>query len=203
MNTVALSGTVRQTIGSKDAANLRRAKRVPCVLYGGENVVHFSVDESALNKLVFTPEVNGIELDLDGTRTLAMIQDKQFDPVTDRVEHVDFLEIDQDKPARTKLALRLQGQPIGVRKGGKLNQSMRKLRVKGLPAHIPQHLDVDITELDINQAVRVKDLKFEGLTMMERAEDVVVAVKMSKKAQEAAVAAAAGTPVDDKKGKKK
>jgi large subunit ribosomal protein L25 len=199
MNTVALSGTVRQTIGSKDAAHLRRAKRVPCVLYGGENVVHFSVDESALNKLVFTPEVNGVELDLDGNKTLAIIHDKQFNPTTDRVEHVDFLELKEDKHALTKLSLRLSGQPVGVRKGGKLSQSMRKLRVKGLPAHIPQHLDVDITTLDINQSLRVKDLAFEGLTMMERADDVVVAIKLSKKAQEAA----AGAATDDKKGKKK
>jgi large subunit ribosomal protein L25 len=197
MNTVALSGTVRTTIGSKDAAQLRRDKRVPCVLYGGANVVHFSVEESILNKLVFTPEVNGIELDLDGTKTLAMIHDKQFNPITDRVEHVDFLELKEDQPTRVKLALRLQGQPIGVRKGGKLNQSMRKLRVKGLPAHIPQLLEYDVTEMDINHTVRVKDLKFEGLTMMERADDVVFAVKQGKKVEVKTDAA------DDKKGKKK
>jgi large subunit ribosomal protein L25 len=197
MNTVALSGTVRTTIGSKDAAHLRREKRVPCVLYGGENIVHFSVEESALNKLVFTPEVNGIELDLDGTKTMAMIHDKQFNPTTDRVEHVDFLELKEDQPTRVKLSIRLKGQPIGVRKGGKLNQSMRKLRVKGLPAHIPQHLDLDVTEMDINHTVRVKDLKFEGLTMMERADDVVVAVKQTKKVEVKTDAA------DDKKGAKK
>lgn len=201
MNTVALSGTVRQNLGSKDAAHLRREKRVPCVLYGGDNVVHFSVDEAVLSKLVFTPEVNGVELDLDGTKVLAMIHDKQFNPTTDRVEHVDFMELKADKPARTKLSLRLSGQPVGVRKGGKLNQSMRKLRVEGLPKHIPQRLEVDITTLDINQALRVRDLKFEGLTVMDRADDVVVAIKMSKKAQDAAAAAAG--EADDKKGKKK
>lgn len=197
MNTVALSGTVRTTTGSKDAAQLRREKRVPCVLYGGENVVHFSVEESLLNKLVFTPEVNGIELDLDGTKTLAMIHDKQFHPTTDRVEHVDFLELKEGEPTRVKLSLRLQGQPIGVRKGGMLNQNMRKLRVKGLPVHIPQHLEVDVTGMDINEALRVKDLKFEGLTMLERAEDVVVAVKQSKKVEVKTDA------VDDKKVAKK
>jgi large subunit ribosomal protein L25 len=155
------------------------------------------VEESILNKLVFTPEVNGIELDLDGTKTLAMIHDKQFNPITDRVEHVDFLELKEGQPTRVKLALRLQGQPIGVRKGGKLNQSMRKLRVKGLPAHIPQLLEYDVTEMDINHTVRVKDLKFEGLTMMERADDVVFAVKQGKKVEVKTDAA------DDKKGKKK
>lgn len=201
MNKVALSGMVRTDIGGKYAAQLRREKRVPCVLYGGEKPVHFSVDEGALNKLVFAPEVNGIELQLEGRSTLAMIQEKQFHPVTDRLLHVDFKELAEDKPTTTLLSLRLQGQPIGVRKGGKLKQTLRKVRVKGLPVHIPQRLDLDVTELDVNQSLRVRDLKFEGLTLAERPEDVVVAVKLSKKAQEAAAGAAAGT--DDKKAKKK
>jgi large subunit ribosomal protein L25 len=196
MNTVALSGTVRTTIGSKDAAQLRRDKRVPCVLYGGDKVVHFSVEESVLGKLVFTPEVNGIELDLDGEKTLAMIQDKQFHPTTDRVLHVDFKQLDETLPTSTKLSLRLQGQPIGVRKGGTLNQTMRKLRVKGLPVSIPQHLELDIAGLDLNETVRVKDLNFDGITFLERPEDVVVSVKMSKKVVEAGKGDA---PADDKK----
>ena len=198
MNTVALSGNLRTSTGTKYAAQLRREKRVPCVLYGGENTVHFSVDEAALNKLVFTPEVNGVELDLDGTKTLAVIQQKQFHPTTDRVIHVDFVELKEDKPARARLSLRLQGQPIGVRKGGKMSQSMRKLRVKGLPAQIPSTLELNVAELDINQSIRVSDLNFDGLTLMERPGDVVVAVKMSKK-QEAATAEGA----DKKEAKKK
>lgn len=197
MNKVTLSGTVRTEVGTKQAVQLRRDQRVPCVLYGGDKTIHFSVDEKALNKLVFTPEVNGIELDLDGNTTLAMISEKQFHPTTDRVLHVDFLELNDNKPARAKLAVRLQGQPVGVRKGGKLNQSMRKMRVKGLPNSIPTHLDVDIAELDINQTIRVSDLKFEGLTLLEREGDVVAAVKMVKKAEVKTEGA------DDKKGKKK
>lgn len=201
MNTVALSGIVRKSTGSKEAAQLRREKRVPCVLYGGEQVVHFSVEEGALNKLVFTPEVNGIQLELEGRTALAMVHDKQFNPTTDRIEHVDFLELKEDQPARARLSLRLKGQPVGVRKGGKLSQTLRKLRVKGLPGNIPQHLEIDIAEMDINQSLRVRDLKFEGLTLVERPEDVVVSVKMSKKAQEAAAGAAA--VADDKKAAKK
>lgn len=197
MNTVALSGIVRTTIGSKDATLLRRDKRVPCVLYGGDKIVHFSVDEAVIGKLIFTPEVNGVELDLDGQKTLAMIQDKQFHPTTDRVLHVDFKQLDPNQPTTTQLSLRLQGQPIGVRKGGSLSQTLRKLRVKGLPVSIPQHLELDVVDLDINSTVRVKDLKFEGLTLLERPEDVVVSVKMSKKVVEVAKEG------DDKKGAKK
>jgi large subunit ribosomal protein L25 len=191
MNRTALSGTVRTEIGSKDAAQLRRAKRVPCVLYGGETVVHFSVDESALNKIIFTPEVHGVDLDLEGTTTLAMVQEKQFHPLTDRIIHVDFVELKEDRETRTRLAIRLKGQPAGVRKGGKMSQVLRKVRVKGLPADIPAFLELDVTELDINQNIRVADLKFKGVTMLERPHDVVVSVKMTKKPEEVVAPGAA------------
>ncbi len=191
MNKITLSGTVRNATGTKDAAQLRREKRVPCVLYGGEKPVHFSVDEAALRKVVFTPEVHTIELDLDGSQVLAMVQQKQFHPTTDQVLHMDFLQIQDGKEAKTTLSLRLKGQPIGVRKGGKLTQTMRKLRVKGLPSNIPPTLDLDIEELDVNQSLRISDLKFNGLTMLERPNDVVVAVKVVKKKEDPAAAAAA------------
>jgi large subunit ribosomal protein L25 len=197
MNKVALSGMVRTDIGGKHAAQLRREKRVPCVLYGGDKPVHFSVDESAIGKLVFIPEMNGVELELDGTKTLAIIQEKQFHPVSDRLLHVDFFELREDKPASTVLSVRLQGQPIGVRKGGKLKQSLRKVRVKGLPEDIPQRLDLDVAGLDVNQSVRVSDIQFEGLTLLERPTDVVVSVKMGKKVEVKAEGE------DDKKAKKK
>jgi large subunit ribosomal protein L25 len=197
MNKVTLSGTVRTATGTKDAAQLRREKRVPCVLYGGETPVHFSVEESALRGIVFTPEVRTIELDLEGSSVLAMVHDKQFHPTTDRVIHLDFFQIQDGREAKATLSLRLKGQPVGVRRGGKLNQSMRKLRVKGLPANIPTTLDLDIEDLDINESLRVSDLKFEGLTMLEKAADVVVSVKMVKKKDDPAAAAAA--PGADKK----
>jgi large subunit ribosomal protein L25 len=110
--------------------------------------------------------------------------------------HVDFLELKVDQPTNAKLSIRLMGQPVGVRKGGSLNQSMRKLRVKGLPVNIPQHLELNIADMDLNQSFRVKDLKFEGLTLLERPDDVVVSVKMSKKVVEAGKGDA---PADDKK----
>ncbi len=195
MNRIALSGNVREQVGTKDAAQLRRGKRVPCVLYGGQGVVHFSVDEAALRKVVFTPDVNGVELDIDGNKTLAMVHQKQFHPLSDRVIHVDFMEMKEDREARVQLAVRLTGQPVGVRKGGKLSQTMRKIQVKGLPAAIPAHLDVDVSELDVNQTIHVGDLKLAGLTTLGRQEDVVASVKMPKKVEEAAAATpAAGAP---------
>lgn len=191
MNKVALSGTVRDNIGTKHAAQLRREKRVPCVLYGGSDTIHFSVEEASLRKVVFTPEVNSIELDLGGTKTLAMVHQKQFHPLTDRVIHVDFMEMKEDREARVKLSIRLSGQPAGVRQGGKLNQTMRKLVVKGLPARIPAFIDVDVTNMGLNSVVQVSDLKLDGLVALGRSEDVVASVKVPKKVEEAAAAAAA------------
>lgn len=197
MNKIALTGTPRTNVGTKHAAQLRRTKQVPCVLYGGEKTLHFSVDESALNKAVFTAEMNGIEIDLNGTKTLALVHEKQFHPVTDRVIHVDFVEMSENKETTAFLSVRLKGQPVGVRKGGNLSQNMRKMRVKGLPSKFPSHLEVNIADLDINKSIHVGDLNFEGLTLMEREDDVVVAVKMAKKQEEAATgtpAAAAAAP---------
>lgn len=197
MNKVALSGSIRNEIGTKYAAQLRREKRVPCVLYGGEKTVHFSVDEAALNKVIFTAEMNGIDLDLDGAKTLALVHQKQFHPLTDRVIHVDFMEVFENKEANALLSVRLTGQPIGVRKGGTLSHSMRKLRVKGLPSKFPQHLELNVTDLDLNGSISVGDLDFDGITMLERPNDVVVSVKVPKKVEAAADAAAA--PAGDKK----
>lgn len=206
MNTIALSGTPRKATGTKDAAQLRREKRVPCVLYGGSTNVHFSAEESALRKIIITPEVNGVEIDIEGRKVLALVKDKQFQPVTDRIVHVDFLELDEKKETSARLSLRLKGQATGVRKGGTLSNPLRKLRVKGLPANIPTHLELEVTDLDLNQVIRVADLKFEGLTLLDRAQDVVVAVKMAKKKEEAAApgaapaaAPAAGAKVEAKK----
>ena len=194
MNKIELTGTPRTSTGTKYAAQLRRAKQVPCVLYGGANTIHFSVDEAALGKVVFTAEMSGIELDIAGAKTLALVHEKQFHPTTDRVIHVDFVELNENKETQAYLSIRLKGQPIGVRKGGNLNQNMRKMRVKGLPSTFPTHLEVNVAELDINNSIHVSDLKFAGLTLLERPDDVVVSVKVAKKVEEVAVVATAAVP---------
>lgn len=184
MKKVELTAAPRTIEGTKGAAALRRAKRIPCVLYGGQETVHFSVDEAIISKVVFSPDAHRFEIDLDGTKRLAQLHEKQFDPLSDRILHLDFLEMNESKPAKVSLSLRLSGQSTGVRKGGKLSQPMRKLRVKGLPAALPEHLDLDITELEVGQSIRVRDLKFAGLEVAEKATDVVVTVKAPKKEKE-------------------
>lgn len=195
MNKIALSGNVRETIGTKNASRLRRAKRVPCVLYGGSQTVHFSVEEAALRKVVFTPEVSSIELDIDGNKTLAMVHQKQFHPIGDHVVHVDFMEMKEDREARVLLSVRLAGQAPGVREGGKLNQTMRKVLVKGLPANIPSHIDVDISAMKLNQSIHVSDIKLSGLTILERPSDVIATLKVPKKVEEVAPVAGAAAAV--------
>ncbi|MBV6404094.1 MAG: 50S ribosomal protein L25 [Flavobacteriales bacterium] len=191
MKKVELTGAVRNATGTRNADQLRRAKQVPCVLYGGGSVTHFATDEAALGKVVHTPEAYRIELDLGGRKVMAKLQETQFHPVSDKILHADFIELAEDKPARVSLSLRLKGQPAGVRKGGKLNQTLRKLEVKGLPGQLPEHLEYDVEHVELGQNVRVRDLKFSGLELLNKPEEVVLKVSMPKKEAEAAPAAAA------------
>ncbi len=193
MKKVELTATKRASEGTKGAAALRRAKRVPCVMYGGAGAVHFSVDEMALRKLVFTPDAYRIELDIEGDKRMALLHEKQFHPVTDAIIHCDFVEMSENKEARVSLAVKLKGQSVGVKKGGILSQPLRKVRVKGLPGSLPESLEVDITNLELNHSIHVSDLKFPGITIAERLTDVVASVKMAKKEEEVAPTAAAGT----------
>lgn len=193
MKKVELTATKRASEGSKGAVTLRRAKRVPCVLYGGSSTTHFSVDEAALRKLVFTPESYRIELDIDGEKRMALLHDKQFHPVSDAILHCDFMEMSDTKEAKVSLAVKLKGQAAGIKAGGILSQPLRKLRVRGLPSALPEHLEVDITNLEINHSIHVSDLKFPGITIAEKASDVVASVKVAKKEEVATVAATATT----------
>lgn len=191
MKKVELTGAVRTTTGTKNADQLRREKQVPCVLYGGGSVTHFATDEAALGKVVHTPDAYRIELDLEGRKVMAKLQETQFHPVSDQILHADFIELAEDKPARVTLSLRLKGQPSGVRKGGKLNQTLRKLEVKGLPGQLPEHLEYDVEHVEIGQNVRVRDLTFAGIEVLNKPEEVVLKVSVPKKEAEAAPAAAA------------
>lgn len=193
MKKVTLEATPRTGSGSSNSNSLRRQGRVPCVLYGGDSVKHFHVDAKALGKVVFTPETYRIELDMDGTKTMALLHETQFHPVSDAPIHVDFTEMNDAKEATVSLSLNLKGQSAGVRKGGVLSQKFRKLRVKGLPSALPEHLDIDISGVELGHSMRVSELNFPGLTVMENADDVVLTVKMPKKVEEVAPTAAATT----------
>jgi large subunit ribosomal protein L25 len=186
MKVAQLSGSPRANVGKKDAKALRDAGQVPCVLYGQGTQTHFSVKDITIEKLVYNPDVFQFELDVDGKKTKAIIQEIQQHPVTDKVMHVDFLELDDKKPVKVALPVRLTGSSRGVMAGGKLMQVFRRLKVVGLPGELPDAMTIDITKLRIGQSVRVGDLETGGLKFVDAKNAVVVAVKMARGASKAA-----------------
>lgn len=158
MKTVQLSGSPRAGVGKKDAKAVRNAGRVPCVLYGTGEQSYFSVRQVDMEKIVFSPDVYQIELDVDGTKKKAIIQELQMHPVKDTVQHVDFLELDEKKEMKVAIPVILTGRSKGVLNGGRLQQVFRRLTVKGLPKDIPAAIEIDITPLRIGQAKRVRDI---------------------------------------------
>ncbi|MCH2223257.1 MAG: 50S ribosomal protein L25 [Crocinitomicaceae bacterium] len=180
MKKAQLSGSARTSVGKKDAKAVRNAGNVPCVLYGQGEQTHFSVRSVDMEKIIFSPDVYQVEIDVDGTKKVAIIQDLQMHPVTDKPVHVDFLELDEKKAVKLSLPLRTTGAAIGVMNGGKLRQPYRKLRVIGLPGAIPEEVLVDVSEMKIGESVRISDLKVEGVEFREPASAVVVSVKMAR-----------------------
>jgi large subunit ribosomal protein L25 len=180
MKKAQLSGSLRANVGKKDAKALRNAGLVPCVLYGTGEQTHFSVRSVDVEKLIFSPDVYQIELDLDGTKKMGIIQDLQMHPVKDTPVHIDFLELQDDKKVKVMLPLRTTGAAIGVINGGKLRQPYRKLKVLGLPADLPEAITVDITKLRIGNTVRISSLPAENIEFLDPQNAVVLSVKMAR-----------------------
>ncbi|MEJ6736067.1 MAG: 50S ribosomal protein L25/general stress protein Ctc [Flavobacteriales bacterium] len=180
MKSVALNGNKRAERGTSNANNLRKDEKVPAVIYGGKENVHFTVNEVKFNKIINTPEVYFIDLDVDGAKFKAIIKDVQFHPVTDRVLHIDFLEVDEKKTLTIKIPVKLTGRSKGVADGGTLKTPKTSLEVNGLPNAIPENIEIDITELKIGDSIKVGDLDFSGLTFLGADNAVVVGVKMSR-----------------------
>lgn len=191
MKTVSISGSARQNVGKKDARDLRLQGRIPCVVYGGEEQIMFTAAEKDLIQLFNKPEVCFVDLDIDGKKIKAIPQDSQFHKVTDALLHVDFLELRDDRPIRMAVPLLTTGNAAGVLKGGKLVKRMRRLRLRALPANMPENITVDVTNLDIAQDVKVKDLCSDKYQIMEDMTAAVVLVKSTRNAQAAAAAAPA------------
>ncbi len=180
MKTVSLSGSPRENVGKKDASKVRSEGRVPCVVYGGESQTHFSVDQVAFSKFVFTPDVFRFELEIDGKKVDAILKDLQFDPVTDQVIHADFLEIIEGKAVKMELPVRITGNAIGVRNGGRLATNFRRIKVNGMPADFPDVVSLDITKLRIGQSLRIKDIELPGVSILHNPQSVVVAIKNAR-----------------------
>ena len=180
MKTAQLSGSPRANVGKKDAAALRNAEMVPCVLYGQGEQTHFAVKRNDIEKIVFSPDVFQVELEIEGKKAKGIIRELQQHPIKGTVQHVDFLELNDAKPVRVGLPVRLTGSSRGVMAGGKLMQTFRRLTVVGLPQDLPEAIVLDITKLKIGKSIRVSQIEIPGVKFLDPANAVVVAVKMAR-----------------------
>jgi len=184
MKTVSLSGSLRESVGKKDAKKHRREGRIPCVLYGGKEQIAFVLQELDFNKLIFTSEVFLLNMDIDGTEHLAILQDVQYHPVTDKVLHADFLEVNEKMPITIKIPVEFYGNVPGVIAGGRLIKKMRKVIVKGLISEMPDTIKVDMSGLNIGDNIKIKDLSGDNLTFLDHDNAVVVLVKTARGIEE-------------------
>ncbi|MEA3503774.1 MAG: 50S ribosomal protein L25 [Bacteroidota bacterium] len=177
MKKVSLSGSLREDVGKKSTKKLRREERVPCVVYGKGEQIHFSVSDKELGKLVWSPDVCNFILDIDGKEYSTILQDIQFHPVTDITLHVDFFALSEDKEFIVSLPIETTGTAVGVAKGGKLFVNRRKLKVKGLLSDMPETIKIDISKLNVNNSINVAQLNADSkLLFMDPMGSAVVSV---------------------------
>lgn len=217
MKTFELKGTPRENLGKKMSKNLRKQGMIPAVLYGqepvalpytgkmnaGEKLVEigdgkgiivtdFSVSFDGVRKLIYTPEIHLVSIEMgDGRKVNAILKEIQFHAVSDAILHLDFQEVFADKPVEMHVPVKLIGHAVGVKAGGKLTQAMRKLKVKGLAEQIPEKLTVNVDHLELGKTIKVGELQFDHVELISPKNAVVCAVKMTRAAQSAAGAAAA------------
>lgn len=180
MKIAQLSGSTRANVGKKDAALTRNAGQVPCVLYGSGEQTHFSVKVIDIERLIYSPEVFQFELDIDGKKAKAVVRELQQHPVKGTIQHVDFLQLEDNRPVKVALPVRLTGSARGVMSGGKLMQAYRNLNVIGLPGAIPDAITLDISKLKIGHSIRVGQVQIPGLTILDPHSSVVVSVRMAR-----------------------
>lgn len=186
MQIFELQGELRNDLGKKATIALRNEGKVPCVLYGGEENVHFSVLEKDLQKLLYTPIVYIVKVNVGGKSYEAIMREIQFHPVSDRVLHIDFYQISEDKSVIMEVPVKLQGFAEGVQAGGKLSLVVRKLKVKAIPANLPGELVLDVTNLGLGKSIKVKDLSYDNFEIVNAKEVVVAQIKLTRAARAAA-----------------
>lgn len=184
MKTLAINVKERGNVGKTNTRALRNQGNVPCVLYGGEKQVTFYAHENDFRKLVYTPDTFVVELNIDGTVTKAIMQDIQFHPVTDKILHIDFLEIFDNKAITVSIPVNLNGTAIGVKNGGNLMFRRSKIITKGLVANLPNSIELNIEHLNIGMFTYIKDITVEGCELIAPGNSVVVGVKTARAAVE-------------------
>ncbi|MFY0604531.1 MAG: 50S ribosomal protein L25/general stress protein Ctc [Flavobacteriaceae bacterium] len=182
MKSITIKGSKRESVGKVATKALRNAGMVPCVIYGGDKPVHFSAEEKAFKSLVYTPNVYTATIDVDGQKLVAILQDIQFHPVSDKILHVDFYQLFDDKEITMNIPVKLVGTSPGVLNGGSLRFTNRKLKVKALPANLPDFVNADISKLKIGNKLFVTELANDAYTFMHPDNTVVVQVRTSRNA---------------------
>lgn len=185
MKTIAISGSPRENVGKRDAKELRYEGKVPAVLYGGKEQIHFAAVITDLKDAIYTPEANFVEIAINGSKIKAIIKELQFHPLTDVLLHVDFLQLFDDKEILMEIPVKLTGTSPGVKMGGKLVQKLRKLRVKAFPKDMPQAVEVSIAKMEVGNLFRVRDLQKGNYTVTNTGEDTIVSVGMSRALKQA------------------
>lgn len=180
MKTLEITGSIRNELGKKGSKRLRKDGNVPCVVYEKEGNVHFYTHENNFKNLIYTPDAHIVNLDLDGKAYKAVLQDVQFHPVTDKIIHVDFMEIYDDKPIIISLPVLITGDSVGVKAGGKLRIKKRHLKVRGFANDIPENLVIDITNVKIHHSVKVGDLSYDKIELVDPKITTVLSVASSR-----------------------
>lgn len=203
MKSITIKGSERESVGKAATRAVRNAGMVPCVLYGGDQPVHFNAEEKAFKGLVYTPDVHTVVIDLEGGKQFnAILQDIQFHPVSDNILHIDFYQLQDDKEITMEVPVKVVGKSPGVMAGGVLRLNQRKLKVRALPANLPDFIEADISELEMGNKLYITKLPQENYKLLQPDNTVIAQVRISRAAMKAAqeAAKAAKAPA---KGKKK
>jgi large subunit ribosomal protein L25 len=188
MKTLEIIGFKRANLGKRESKQLRLSANVPCVLYGGEEQVHFYAPMFLFRDLVYTPNAYKVDLTVEGKKYPCILQDIQFHPVNDMILHADFLLLKEDKEVKMDVPVRITGTSPGVIKGGKLISKMKKVKVKALPKNLPDYVEADISSLEIGKSLRIGDLKSGDFTFLNNKSLPVVSVETTRASRGAAAA---------------
>ena len=200
MKSVTIKGNVRENLGKKDAKKLRREENVPCVIYGDGEPIHFYAHFNEFRKLIYSPSVFLIDIELDGKVVPVIMQDIQWHPVEEQILHIDFLQIKEDKPIKISVPVVTTGLAVGIKAGGKLKNNLRRLKVKALAKDLPDTIELDVTELAIGQSIKVEDVSRENLELLDTPSNVIVSVMVTRAAKSAAGAAEDGEEGEGEEG---
>jgi large subunit ribosomal protein L25 len=183
MKSIEINCSLRTDLGKKSSKELRKAQNVPCVLYGGKENIHFFSHENNFTKLIFTPDAHLVLINVEGKTYKAVLKDIQYHPVSDKIIHIDFTEVADDKKIQIGIPISVHGDSEGVKAGGKLRIRMRKILVRGLAKDIPEELPIDISPLKIHDSVKVGDLSFDNIELIDPKNQMVLTIATSRVAQ--------------------